>query len=95
MIINDLDVIRIAILPTKADAPLIVDPNTVLASAIASEFLQPITWRHAEVLEELCGIDQPQLSEHTSLQLGRKPADGFTPEQALGVRVGKALDHRR
>jgi hypothetical protein len=35
VVIDDLDVVRIAALPAEADAPLVVDPNAGLAFAIA------------------------------------------------------------
>jgi hypothetical protein len=33
----------VSFLPLKADAPLIVDPNAVLAASIAVKFLQPVS----------------------------------------------------
>jgi hypothetical protein len=53
VIVNDLDLVGIAILPPKADAPLLVHANTVLAGPIAPELLQSIPRRHAEVVERL------------------------------------------
>src|SRR4051794_22994752 len=34
MVVNDLDLIRVAISPSKTDPPLVVDANTVLAATI-------------------------------------------------------------
>lgn len=42
---------HIALAPDKTDAPLIIDPNAVRPCAIASEQLQLVTGRNAEVLE--------------------------------------------
>jgi hypothetical protein len=53
MIVNDLDLVGIAILPPEADAPLLVHANTVLACAIAPELLQSIARRHAQVVKLL------------------------------------------
>lgn len=74
MVVNDLDVLRIAICPAKAGSPLIVDANAVLADAIALELLQTIVWRDAEILECLCGVDDNQLPKHGTVQMGRVPA---------------------
>jgi hypothetical protein len=41
MIIDDLDVCRVAVLPAKAHAPLIVDPDRVLPGAISAECFEP------------------------------------------------------
>ncbi len=46
MIVDYFHVPSIAVVPTKADALLIVDPNTILPGAIASEFFQPIVRRN-------------------------------------------------
>ena len=43
LVVDDLDVPQAVISPTKADSPLIVDPDTVLPASIAAEFLQPVT----------------------------------------------------
>jgi hypothetical protein len=56
VIVNELDVVRIAILPPETDAPLIIDANAVLSRAIAFEFLQPIAWRRPEIVERFGGI---------------------------------------
>ena len=45
MIINNLDVSGFVIYPFKANAPLIVDANTVLPGPVAFELLQVVAWR--------------------------------------------------
>jgi hypothetical protein len=35
MVVNNIDVVRVAVDPTKADPPLCIDPNSVLASPIS------------------------------------------------------------
>ncbi len=42
MVIDDLDIRSIAILPGKADAPLVVDPDAPMAGAVAGELLKPV-----------------------------------------------------
>jgi len=42
MVVYDLDIERIAGIPPKADAPLVVDPNAVLPGPVASEAFEPI-----------------------------------------------------
>jgi len=37
--------------PTEAYPILVVDPNTVLAGAIAFERLQPVAWRYAQFVK--------------------------------------------
>jgi len=40
VIVDDLDVGRVAVLPAKAHAPLIVDPDRVLSGAISLQRLE-------------------------------------------------------
>jgi hypothetical protein len=49
MIIGDLNVLSLSIVPTKADPPLAIDANTVLAGTVSREFLKVIAGRHAQV----------------------------------------------
>ena len=94
MIIHDFDVVRIRILPPKADSPLIVDADTVLPRAIAFQLLKSVAWRDAEVVECLGGIHGNQLPKHHPSQLCGVPPHWLAAEQARGISVGEALDHR-
>jgi hypothetical protein len=45
MVVYDLNVVRIALAPAKANSPLIVDPDAVLAFPIAPQGFQPVPWQ--------------------------------------------------
>jgi hypothetical protein len=51
MIINNFDMIGIAVFPTKTNAPLVVNTNTVLSGTIPLQPFQPVSWRHTQELE--------------------------------------------
>jgi len=51
MIVNDFHVVSISVLPAKADPPLIVDPDAVLAVAV--KLLQPVS-REGQIAQA-CG----------------------------------------
>ncbi|HEX6807027.1 MAG TPA: hypothetical protein VF118_03505 [Gemmatimonadaceae bacterium] len=55
---------RVSIGPSKANAPLIIHANTVLAASITFEFLQPIARWHAKVLQRFSRIHGHQLPKH-------------------------------
>ena len=95
MVVYDLDIVRIAIRPSEANPPLIVDPNAVLAGTIAFELLQPVPRWNAKVIEGFGSIDHSQLAEHGALHIGRIAADALAPEESLRVPVAKAPDHLR
>ena len=62
VIVAELDIMRIAIFEAKADAPLIVNGNRMLARSIVLERVQPIPRRDAQIGKLRCHIDRFQLS---------------------------------
>jgi hypothetical protein len=94
VIVDDLNLVGIAIPPAKADAPLLVHANTVLAGSIAPELLQSITRRHAEVAELLGRVHRHEFPQHRALEIRRISSNGLASEQSLGIAIGEGMDHR-
>jgi hypothetical protein len=67
MIIRHFHIVRVPASPSKANAPLIVDANAMLAFAIPLEFFESISGRDAQVPESLCRIEDQQLSQSCPL----------------------------
>jgi hypothetical protein len=63
MVIDDRDINRPSTRPHKADTVLVVDPNRVLPSSIASQGFEPISRRHTELIEVANGIQYSQFIE--------------------------------
>src|SRR5437868_12824238 len=76
VIIDDLDLVRMAFLPDKANPPLIVDPDRVLPASITSESLKPIGGRHTQIIEPSGIVEKTQLAKRASLNVRRQPATG-------------------
>jgi hypothetical protein len=93
MVGNDLDLVRIAVLPAKADPPLIVETNTVLPDPIALELLEPVARRDTKVLEGLGGVHGSQFPQHDASEIGWISADRLPVEEARSIPVAEALDH--
>ena len=93
VIIDNRDVVRVALTPRETDPPLVVDANAVLPGPIAAELLQAVAWWDAKVIENFGCVDRDELAEHGSAQLGGVPPNGFAAEQALGLAIAEALDH--
>ncbi len=93
MIINYLNLINIAGVPLKADAPLIIDPDTVLAFTVASQLLQPICRWYHQVSQVSSPVDHPELPECNLLDIRRQSSGPFAPEDTLGFFVPEAPDH--
>jgi hypothetical protein len=93
VIVDDLNLVSIAILPAKADAPLLVHTNTVLASSTAPKLLQPIARGHAKVAELLGRVHRHKFAQHHALEIRRISSDGLAGEQPLSIAIGEGVNH--
>src|SRR5208283_3491213 len=94
MIVRDLHIVRAVVLPDEAHAPLVVDPDRVLAGPIPLQQLQPVVGRAEEFLERGRGVQHQQLSPHYPLSLlPPDSVDTLQPEALLGGGIPKRLDH--
>jgi hypothetical protein len=48
MVINNFDIIGVAVPPVEAYPPLIVDPDAPLAFSLADKLFQPVSRRYAK-----------------------------------------------
>ena len=70
VVVHDLNVVGITVLPDEADAPLVIDANTVLAPAIALEGLKLVAGRGLQVFKDPRPVQVQQLPP-------RRPLDGL------------------
>jgi hypothetical protein len=54
MVVGYFNIIGVSVFPSKADPPLIVDPDTVLTLAVALQGLEPVTRRDFKALKASC-----------------------------------------
>jgi len=94
VVVGDFDIVGVPALPSEADSPLIVDPDTVLARAVSREALQSIPWGYAQVAQRLGGIQQQQLPMSPSLDIRGQPSGARSPEHLLRCRIRKASNHQ-
>lgn len=90
---GDLDKVGIPAVPAEADAPLVVDADAVLAGAVSGELFEAVAGWDAEVGERFGGVEDEQLPEDATLEVGGPAPDGAPFEELLGVVVPEALDH--
>lgn len=74
VVVNDLDLVRIAVMPAEADSPLVVDANTPLATEISLQGLQAITGRCHQRRQVSCCIEHAELTANQLLDVLREPA---------------------
>lgn len=77
MAINNLDVLRVGACPHEADAPLVVDANTVLSLPLPDKGFETIAGRKAEKVKFDGGIDELELHEGALLDVGRQASRAF------------------
>jgi hypothetical protein len=94
MVINDLHIERVSVLPPEADAPLLIDADTVLSLAIALQRFQLIRRRNYEIAQINGTVQILQLLTRPLLDLSIEPLYKFAPEYLLGVLVPEGPDHR-
>jgi len=51
VVVNNLHIFRVAVFPLKAEAPLVINPDRVLTSTVASQPLKPISRRRPQIIQ--------------------------------------------
>jgi hypothetical protein len=92
VVVDDFNLVSVAVSPHEADPILIVDPDAVLAPPVPGERLEVIARERAEVFESLDRVQLRQLPLHDPGNVP-KPARRVSLEQRLGVSVPEGPDH--
>lgn len=94
MVVDDLDVVCIAVVPAEADAPLVVDPDTVLAFSIASKRFEAVPRRCSQVVELPRAVQEEQLAAGDPFERTKSTYIAII-EQSLRVLRSKRPDHSK
>jgi hypothetical protein len=95
VVIDDFDIEGIAVLETKAHTPLIVDADTPLAGAIASQRLESVGRRISQGFDRRGRIQLIQAPHGASVNVLRQSPRSSRREQGLRFLVGEASYHWR
>ena len=87
MVIDDLNTLRMAISPEKADSPLIINAKAILPLAITLQRLKPIRRRQPEILQPDSRINHIELHEGPLLNLARESFHEFALKDSLGIGI--------
>ena len=93
VIIDDLDVKGVTLTPPETDPPLLVDPDAVLALAIAFQSLELIRARNRKILQVSSGVQLLQLHQRPVLNVARKTLGVLATPYPFGFLPSKGLDH--
>ena len=92
MVIDDLDVIGVAVLEAETQTPLVVYPNTPLPTPVSPEGLQSVRRRDAQVINAAGDVEHLKFSlRHRSKSA--KPFRRRAAKQRLRVLAAEGLDH--
>jgi hypothetical protein len=92
VIIHDFYIVGVAIVPDKANTPLIVDTYAVLPCSIAFQCFQMITRRRPQITKFGGNIQLAQLSLGHSLE-SSKAFHSLPAVELFGLARPKRLDH--
>ena len=93
MVVDNFAFVGVLPGPAKADAPLIVDADAVLASANSLEGFQAVAERQAHDVESVGGIELEEFSPGGALNVGWKVTRCGAGKEPSGLGVGEAFDH--
>lgn len=77
MIVDDLNLVRITVMPTKYNPPLIIDPNGVKPLPLALQRFQSISRWLAQIPDFRRIVQIEQLATGRTDQIGRKFQNGL------------------
>jgi hypothetical protein len=93
MVINDLNVVRITVFPDKADAPLLVDPDAVLAFSVMMQSFQMIGWWNPQGLKNARCVDYLKFDHCRTLYILRQFCGEPSIKELFGFLTFKGFDH--
>jgi hypothetical protein len=95
MVIDNLDIRRAggALRPFKANPPLIVDADAVLALSISSQHFKTVARQHGKISERNGGFQTIQLHARSPFDTGER-LDTFPGRKILRPLVPIADDHK-
>jgi len=93
VVVGHLDFIGVAIFEAKADPPLVVDVDGVLALPISAQGMQPVANGDSELVELLCEVNMIQPSYGPSDDVWWQPSGLPREEQVARMLVSERLDH--
>src|SRR5262245_58739344 len=93
VVVDDLDVMGVALSPNEADPPLVVDPDAVLARPVRRQRLQPVAGRHREVGQPPRLVEVAELPPRGRLDLEREAPRALAAPDPLGLASPERADH--
>jgi len=87
VVVRDCDLFGSCLRPSKADPPLVIDPDAVLTDPVSAELLKPVSRRHLKVSDHFCCIQDRELSQGDPLEITVKLLDPGPLPDSFGLFV--------
>ncbi|KFI20609.1 hypothetical protein IB75_02135 [Nitrosococcus oceani C-27] len=84
MVINNFDIFRTGLRPTKANPEPPVDSNAVLTLAVTRQRFQHIAGRYFKIIKLTGSLELPDLPQRNTLKVDKAP-DTTTVRQLFGI----------
>jgi len=93
VIVDDLNVLCVAIAPDETDSPLIINPDAVLPPSVSGEGFQSVSRWNAEIFKLYTAVQHPQFPQGCLLNIGRQPSRILAMEDRLRFPTPETFDH--
>jgi hypothetical protein len=88
VVVDDFDIGWSSFSPSETDAPLVIDADGILATAVAGKRFEPVSGRSAQIVEIARGMQHIELSQGLFLN-SAEAFDEAAHEQALASAVAE------
>src|SRR5579884_3504069 len=95
VVVDNLDILGTGLGPSKANAPLLVHPDAVEPSPVASKLLKAIARWNSQVVKRLGSIKDQELAQRRALGHRIETPRTFASPDPLRVLVGERPQHSR
>jgi len=88
VVFDDFDIGGPFLSPGKTDAPLVIDPDGVLATTVAGQRFEPVCWWGTQIVETASAMEDVELSQRL-LFYSTKALNELAHPPALASAIAK------
>ena len=93
MVVDNLNFVRVARTPTKANPPLSIDADSVLPGSVSFQLFQAVRRGYTQVIKRRRGVKHAELPKAGALHVSAQSPDRSALEKTFSVSILEALDH--
>ena len=93
MVVDDLDIIRVPLVPSKADPVPVVDADTMTGCPVAPQRFKAVAGRYQQVAEPSRTVQRHEPAKSDRFYVD-EPGHPLAAEQPFRVAAAERLDHR-